>query len=102
MALTPGTIVAPLKSLISRQVGEDFLLVPLCASADKIDYFYTLNQVGTDIWKLLDGVKTLAETVDELAQQYDADRETIAKEVFEFLRELLDAGMIEIVDDAHN
>lgn len=48
------------------------------------------DDVSVDILKLCDGKRTVGDIVDELAKLYEGDRETIIKDVTEFLQQWSD------------
>ena len=48
----------------------------------------TLNDVGTAIWRLIDGQKSLQEIADRLVQQYDVDIDQASLDVENFLIKL--------------
>lgn len=59
----------------------------------KTGMLYPLNSVGTRIWELCDGERTLAEIVAALAAEFDADEQTIGEDAERFIVELAEAGL---------
>ena len=53
-----------------------------------------LNPVGSRVWELIDGQRTLDEIVDRIVSEFDVDRSQAADDVGEFARELLDRGLV--------
>ncbi|HLI07100.1 MAG TPA: PqqD family protein [Ktedonobacteraceae bacterium] len=49
---------------------------------------YNLNQVGTLIWKLLDGTHSVAEIVAAICASYEVEAEQAAQDVEQLLEEL--------------
>jgi hypothetical protein len=56
-----------------------------------------LNEVGASVLDLADGKRSVGEWIDELRHEYDADPETLARDVLTFAGELQEAGMLEEV-----
>lgn len=56
--------------------------------------YFTLDEVGTRIWELCDGSRTVAEVAAAIAEEYDAPAQTIQTDMLELLNELADAGLI--------
>jgi hypothetical protein len=56
--------------------------------------YFGLNDVGTRVWQLVEFGKDAAEIVDVVASEYDADRETIARDVGRLLDQLASRRLI--------
>jgi hypothetical protein len=50
--------------------------------------YFGLNEVGTRVWQLVGEAQSEAQIVETLASEYEADRETIARDVAKVLEEL--------------
>ena len=57
--------------------------------------YYSLNEVGTVFWEMLDGVKTLQDCARHIGQEYDAPVEQIEADLLEIAGELAKEGLIE-------
>lgn len=56
--------------------------------------YYTLNEVGSRIWELSDGARSVSEIVDIVCQEYDAPRERVEADAIELLEELAGEKLI--------
>jgi hypothetical protein len=56
-----------------------------------------LNEVGASVLDLADGERSVGEWIEALTREYDADGETLARDVLTFAVELQEAGMLEEV-----
>lgn len=54
------------------------------------------DDVSVDILKLCDGRRAISEIVDELAVLYEGDRETITRDVTEFIQEWSDTLLLKL------
>lgn len=54
-----------------------------------------LNGTASDVWRLLDGRRTIADIVGELSRVYTADTDTIRSGVHVALRQLADHHVID-------
>ncbi len=54
-----------------------------------------LNVLGGEIWKLCDGSRDLGAIVDELLARFEAPREEVARDVGEFVADLVSRGWLE-------
>jgi len=50
--------------------------------------YFGLNEVGTRIWRLVDEGRDASQIVNVLASEYQADRETIARDVTRLIDDL--------------
>lgn len=59
-----------------------------------------LNGVGASVLDLADGRRAVGEWIDALAEEYGADRATVARDVLEFAVEAAEAGLLEALPPA--
>ncbi len=76
--------------VVARDIEGELIIVPLAAGVgDLEDELYTLNETGRAVWERLDGRRTLAEVVEELAVEYEASAEVLRADVLGLVDELL-------------
>lgn len=63
------------------------------------EMYYSLNEVGTRVWELVNGQRPIVAIVDVIANEYDAERSQISEDVRGLLGELTTEGLI--TWDAH-
>jgi hypothetical protein len=56
--------------------------------------YFTLNEVGMKIWKLLEQGKTLQEILDELLREYDVRQEQLRQDLLNVVNQLKERGLI--------
>lgn len=81
-------------SVVFRKVSEEFILVPIKKKADEVDSIYTMNEVGSRIWELVDGEKSLSEITDIILNEFEVSPEVAEKDIIEFINELEQIGAI--------
>ena len=79
---------------VLREIAGDLLLVPTGKTALDLNGMLTLNEVGGEIWKLLDEVETEEEIVDRLEQVYNVEKEVLREDVREFMGKLRELGIL--------
>jgi hypothetical protein len=57
-----------------------------------------LNEIGASVLDLADGDRPVREWIETLAEEYDADPATLARDVLEFAGELQEAGLLEAIE----
>ena len=53
-----------------------------------------LNILGGEIWKLCDGTRDVGDIVEELLPRFDVERDELARDVGEFLADLVSRGWV--------
>ncbi len=56
--------------------------------------FRGLNAVGSRVWELIDGRRSVDAIVEVIVREFDVTREQAAGDVQAFVRELLDKGLV--------
>jgi hypothetical protein len=79
------SILAHSPSVVTRKTGNEYVLVPVTDNIADMDSVYTLNETGAYIWEQIDGEKTVAEIIDLVTQEYEVDKDTAGKDVFDFI-----------------
>jgi Coenzyme PQQ synthesis protein D (PqqD) len=73
----------PSPNVVYRDLDGEAVLLDLSSGT-----YFGLNEVGTRVWQLVDGVNDEAHIVATLAAEYDADPAVIAKDVARLLEDL--------------
>ncbi len=55
--------------------------------------YYSLNEVGTAFWNMLDGQLTIGECADRIAAEYNAPTEVVLADLLEISGELTAEGL---------
>ncbi len=75
-------------TFVIRSIAGETVIVPVGETALRYNGMITTTETGEVIWKMLENDVTEEEIVDALMEQFEADRETIAGDVQEFLEQL--------------
>ncbi len=62
--------------------------------------YYSVDGVGARIWQLVESKRSVSEVCDILASEYAVDAEQCQAEVLDFLTQLTEQGLLEIVDES--
>lgn len=74
--------------------GETVILDP---TGDK---YFSLDDVGSRVWELLETSTTIDEVVIRLVDEYDVEREACERDVRALLGDLVDRGLVLVSDRA--
>jgi hypothetical protein len=96
MTLTSSDpVYLPSDDVVAREIEGEIIIVPLAAGiGDLEDELYTLNETGREVWRRLDGHRSLSTIAGELAAEYDAPLEAIQQDVHGLVTELLKRRML--------
>jgi hypothetical protein len=70
-------------------VADEAILIHL-----QTGVYYSLNEVGTAFWELLDGTRTLDDCASHIAAEYNAPPEVVKADLVELAGELAAEGLI--------
>ena len=79
---------------VTREIAGETIIVPIKGRVGDLDSIYTLNEVGTLIWQLIDGQRNIGQIVQSVRQTYDVESEEVTRDTFDFLSSLEKAGLI--------
>lgn len=79
---------------VTRSIAGETIIVPIKSGVGDLDSIYTLNEVGTRIWQLIDGVRTAEGIVNIITEEYDVTPEAAAQDVSDLLGALEAEGLI--------
>lgn len=60
----------------------------------KKEAYFTLNDVGSSIWKEIENPRILEDIISYLTNKYEVSYEKCRDEILPFLNELLEAGIV--------
>ena len=75
-------------AFVSRQIADENILVPISQSSSEVECVYTLNDVATVIWELLDGDHSLKEILDIIIAEFMVDKDKAQADLLKFIQEL--------------
>ena len=84
-------------SVVYREIAGEAILVPIRRNAADMQSIYTLDSVGADIWKLIDGERDLGDILDALLGEYDVEASVLSKDLDEFIERLASVGAIKAI-----
>jgi hypothetical protein len=80
--------------MIGRDVGGEFILVPLAGRGADLDSVFNLNGVATFIWQNLDGQSTGKDVVDALVERFEVKRAQAEEDYLTLIGQLLEIDAV--------
>lgn len=91
MELDIETILIKSDEVVFRIIDNEAFIIHIDAGSS-----YGLNEVGTAIWKMIDGMHSLWQIINQLSEEYKADNEEITRDVLNFTQNLKDIGLLKV------
>lgn len=80
---------------VLRNIAGDYVLVPTGDAAAKYNGLFGVTEVGARIIELLPECGSEEEVAAKILEEYDADGETVAHDVADFISKLREQGILE-------
>src|SRR5574337_1294108 len=81
---------------VTRCITGETIIVPVRGGACDLDSIYTVNEVGTRIWELIDGRTPVSRIIDAITNEYEITAEEAVQDTVDFLASLEAAGLIQL------
>ena len=82
------------ENVIYRSIAGELILIPVGSEAMDINGLFVLTETGAVVWKTLSEGKTAEDAVNAICEEYDADAETVRRDVEDLIAKLTEAGLI--------
>ncbi|AUV81639.1 PqqD family protein [Salinigranum rubrum] len=94
-ALDADTTVVATSDSVSADVGGERVLLNVAAGT-----YHGMNAVGSRVFDLVDEPRPVRAVVESVREEFDVDAATADDDVRAFLSELVEAGLVAVVDPA--
>ena len=88
-------VYATREDVILREIAGEHLLVPIRHNVAELQAIYALTGVGVQIWKLLDGVRTLRAVQAAITERFEVGAEEAWTDLCAFVERLEERGLVE-------
>ena len=85
---------------VTRSIAGETIIVPIASGIGDLNSIYTLNEVGTSIWQLIDGQRSVDEIVENIESEFEVSKEEASQDVFDFLTALETEGLIRHISES--
>ena len=82
------------QSVVSRRVSGETLIVSVRGKVSDLASSYTVNEVASLIWQLLEMPRDVSELVSAVEREYDLDPQQAQQDVSKFLNDMLSVGLV--------
>jgi len=81
-------------SIVFRKVAEEFILVPIKQKASEVESIYTMNEVASRIWELIDGERSLRDIKEIIIREFEVSPEEAEEDLVDFTKQLAKIGAV--------
>lgn len=82
------------ESFVTRRIAGETIIVPISGNVGDLESVYTLNEVGSFIWQLIDGERTAQALAAAVCAEYAVGPDQAARDVDELLATLEARGLV--------
>lgn len=94
-SLSGSSIVVAIQEQVSSDLAGESVILHL-----KSGVYYGLNDIGAQIWNLIQQPKTVRELRDSILQEYEVEPAQCESDLLALLQDLAAAELIEVKDEA--
>ena len=81
------------KEFVLREIAGDYVIIPTGKTVLTFNGLITVNEVGAELWKMLQSDVTFEDLTKGILEIYDVDEETAKEDIREFL-DTLEKGVV--------
>jgi predicted nucleic acid-binding protein len=82
-------------NVVSRQVADEAIVVPIRRGAADLDSIYTFNESGTKLWSMIENGLDAAALASYLQAEYGLTQAQALSDAEAFVRDLTQEGLVE-------
>lgn len=83
------------KEFVLREIAGDYVIIPTGKTALTFNGLITVNEVGAELWKMLQSDVTFEDLTKGILEIYDVDEETAKEDIRDFLDTLEKGGVLD-------
>ena len=80
---------------VQKEIAGDYVIIPTGKTVLSFNGLITVNEVGADLWKMLQSEVTFDDLLHGILESYDVDEETAREDIREFLDTLIEGGVLD-------
>jgi len=80
---------------VAREIAGEMVIVPIRGRAGDLNSIYALNELGTMIWRLIDGQTSISQIREAVCREYEVPPDEAQKDIFALLTDLESVGLIQ-------
>ena len=82
------------KEFVLREIAGDYIIIPTGKTVLDFNGLITVNEVGADLWRMLQEDVTMEDLVEGILKEYEVDESVAREDIQEFLMTLENGGIL--------
>ena len=82
------------KNFVLREIAGEYIIIPTGRTALEFNGLITVNEVGMELWKMLQEDVTFDDLLNGILEEYDVDENAAREDIQEFLDRLVKEGIL--------
>ncbi len=82
------------KNIVSRTIGAETILLPICKDTSETNCIYTINKSAARVWELIDGKRTLTAIKNDILKEFSVTDAELDKQITALLKDLKEINAI--------
>ena len=82
------------KNFVLREIAGEYIIIPTGRTALEFNGLITVNEVGMELWKMLQDDVTFDNLLNGILEEYDVDENAAREDIQEFLDRLVQGGIL--------
>ena len=82
------------KNFVLREIAGEYIIIPTGRTALEFNGLITVNEVGMELWKMLQEDVTFDDLLNGILEEYDIDENAAREDIQEFLDRLVKGGIL--------
>ena len=95
--LEPHSLLVRNSATVSREIAGETIVVPICAGVGDMEAVYTFNELGGQLWRLLERSRAPEDLIAWVLQNFDVKPAQATSDVHSFLADLREIGLVQPV-----
>lgn len=94
----PAPGARPFRSgeIVSRQIAGETIIVPIKSSPGELNDIFTLNELASSVWDLIDGDRSISDISMVIASEYDVAPDQALEDTRELIAQFTEATVISL------
>lgn len=82
------------RNFVLREIAGEYIIIPTGKTALEFNGLITVNEIGMELWKMLQNEVTFDDLLKGIMEEYDVDKEVAQEDIQDFLDKLIDGGIL--------
>lgn len=88
------------RNFVLREIAGEYIIIPTGKTALEFNGLITVNEIGMELWKMLQNEVTFDDLLNGIMEEYDVDEEVAKEDIQDFLEKLKEGGILTKYDGA--